>query len=62
MLAQGLAVLYLDHMWKHGLPESIISDRGPQFVAQLTKELNAMLGIRSDLAIAFHPQSNGQTE
>lgn len=63
MLAQGLAVLYQDHVWKlHGLPESIISDRGPQFAVQLTKELNVMLGIRSDLATAFHLQSDGQTE
>ena len=61
--AQGLAALYRDHVWKlHGLPESIISDRGPQFAAQMTKELNAMLGIRSNLAMAFHPQSDGQTE
>ena len=27
--AEGLAVLFRDHVWKlHGLPESIISDRG----------------------------------
>ena len=61
--AQGLATLYRDNVWKlHGLLESIISDRGPQFAAQITKELNTMLGIRSDLATAFHPQSDGQTE
>ena len=44
--AQGLAALYRDNMWKlHRLLESIISDRGPQFAAQMTKELNAMLRI-----------------
>ena len=37
-------------------------DRGPQFAAQMTKELNTMLGIQSDLATAFHLQSDGQTE
>ena len=32
--AEGLAVLFWDHVWKlHGLPESIISDQGAQFVA-----------------------------
>jgi len=46
----------------HGLPESIISDRGPQFVAELMRELNEMLGIKSKLSIAFHPQTDGQTE
>ena len=61
--AQGLAALYRDNVWKlHRLPESIISDQGPQFAAQMTKELNAMLGIQSDLAMAFHLQSDGQTK
>jgi len=35
-LAKSLARLFRDNMWKlHGLPKSIISDRGPQFVAEL---------------------------
>jgi len=34
--AEGLARLFRDNVWKlHGLPESIISDRGPQFAAGL---------------------------
>ena len=37
-------------------------DRGPQFVAELTKELNRMLGIRTKLSTAFHLQTDGQTE
>ena len=62
-LVEGLARLFRDNVWKlHGLPESIISDRGPQFVAELMRELNRMLGIESKLSIAFYPQTNGQTE
>jgi len=62
-LAEGLARLFRDNVWKlHGLPESIISDRGPQFAAGLMKELNEMLGIKSKLSTAFHPQTDGQTE
>jgi len=62
-LAEGLAVLFRDHVWKlHGLPESIISDRGAQFAAGLIKELNGMLGIKTKLSTAFHPQTDGQTE
>jgi len=44
------------------LPESIVSDRGPQFAAELTKELNRMLEIRTKLSTAFHPQTDRQTE
>ena len=37
-------------------------DRGPQFTAELTKELNKMLGIETRLLMAFHSQMDGQTE
>jgi len=54
--AEGLARLFRDNVWKlHGLPESIISDRGPEFAAGLMQELNEMLGIKSKLLTAFHP-------
>jgi len=50
-------------MWKlHGLLESIILDKGPQFAAELMRKLNGMLGIKSKLSTAFHPQTNEQTE
>jgi len=61
--AEGLARLFRDNVWLlHRLPESIISDRGPQFVAELMRELNEMLGIKTKLPIVFHPQTDGQTE
>jgi len=61
--AEGLARLFRDNIWKlHGLPESIISDRGPQLMAGLIQELNKMLGIKSKLSMAFYPQTDGQTE
>jgi len=61
--AEGLARLFRDNVWKlHGLPESIISDRGPQFTAGLMRELNKILRIKSKLSTAFHLQTNGQTE
>ena len=62
-LAEGLARLFRDNIWKlHELPESVVSDRGPQFVAELTKELNRMLEIEMRLSMVFHPQTDGQTE
>ena len=61
--AEGLAQLFRDNVWKlHGLPKSIISDRGPQFTAGIMKELNEILGIKSKLSTAFYSQTNGQTE
>ena len=52
-----------DNVWKlHGLLESVVLDRGPQFAAELMRELNRMLGIKTKLSMAFHPQTNGQTE
>jgi len=61
--AEGLARLFRDNVWKlHGLPESIIFDRGPQFMAGLMRELNRMLEIASKLLTAFHLQTDGQTE
>jgi len=63
MTAGGLARLFRDNVWKlHGLPESIISDRGLQFAAGVMRELNTMLGIDSKLSMVFHLQTDGQTE
>jgi len=62
-MVEGLARLFRDNVWKlYGLLESVISDRGPQFVAGLTKELNKMLGIETKLSTVYHSQTDGQTE
>jgi len=62
-LVEGLARLFRDNVWKlHGLPKSIILDRGPQFAAGLMWELNEMLEIKSKLSTAFYPQTDGQIE
>ena len=61
--AEGLARLFRDYVWKlHGLLESVVSDRGPQFVAELIRELNKMLGIETKLSTAYHLQTNRQME
>jgi len=62
-MVEGLARLFRDNMWKlHGLLESVISDRGPQFAAGMTRELNKMLGIETKLLTAYHPETDRQTE
>ena len=60
---EGLARLFRNNVWKlHRLPESVVSNRGPQFAAELTRELNRMLGIKTKLSTAFYSQTDGQTE
>jgi len=53
--AEELARLFRNNVWKlHRLPDSIISDRGPQFVVEIIKGLNCMLGIKTKLSTVFH--------
>ena len=62
-LVEELVKLFRNNMWKlHGLFESIISDRGPQFIAELTRELNKILEIETKLSMAFYLQTDRQTE
>ncbi len=61
--AEGWARILQDHVYaKHGMPQVMISDRGPQFVSQFMKELYRMLNITPNASMAFHPQTDGQTE
>lgn len=61
--AEETARMLIDHVWKlHGLPTTIISDRGPQFVSLVWESLCKMLKIKAKLSTAFHPESDGQSE
>jgi len=60
---EGLVRLFRDNIWKlHELLESVTSDKGPQFAAEMTKELNRILGIKTKLLTLFHPQTDSQIE
>jgi hypothetical protein len=51
-----LAELYVDNILKlHGASRSIVSDRGPQFIAQFWKSLHACMGTKLNYSTAFHP-------
>jgi transposase InsO family protein len=61
--AAGTARLFIQNVWRHhGLPRRVVSDRGPQFVAEFTRELYRMLGVKLAATTAYHPQGDGQTE
>ena len=46
----------------HSLPEVIVSDNGPQFVAQEIKDFQKSNGIRHCLSSPYYPASNGEVE
>ncbi|KAL0160140.1 hypothetical protein M9458_043865, partial [Cirrhinus mrigala] len=46
----------------YGLPEDIVSDRGPQFTSRLWASFFHLLGVNISLTSGYHPQSNGQAE
>ncbi|XP_059307043.1 uncharacterized protein LOC132058603 [Lycium ferocissimum] len=57
------AKLYLKEIVRlHGVPTSIISDRGTQFTAHFWQTFQEGLGTRVKLSTAFHPQTDGQAE
>jgi transposase InsO family protein len=46
----------------HGIPKTIVSDRGPQFVAKFWEALHKSLGTKLLHSSAYHPQTSGQTK
>jgi transposase InsO family protein len=60
---EGAGQLLLDNLYKQfGLPDKMLSDRRPQFAAKAFRELLKLLGIKSNLTTAYHPQTDGATE
>ena len=61
--ALGATQLIHQNLYKQfGLPSKIISDRGPQFAGKVFQELTKLLGIKSSMSTAYHPQTDGGTE
>lgn len=61
--APEFAHLFVDHIVRlHGLPESIVSDRGSIFTSHFWTALSKLLKVKGRLSTAFHPQTDGQTE
>jgi hypothetical protein len=57
------AEIYIDQIVRlHGIPRTIVSDRGAPFVARLWEQLQESLGTTVIRSSAYHPQTDGQTE
>jgi transposase InsO family protein len=61
--SEGTADLLMREVFRHhGLPDNIISDRGPQFVSKFWRHLLSLLKVSCNLSSSYHPQTDGQTE
>lgn len=61
--ARELARLWIKYVYpRTGLPDSIVSDRGPQFVSEFWGEVCRILSIKVVLLTAAHAQTDRQTE
>ncbi len=62
MALQTAELLFNQVVRYYGIPEDIVSDRGPQFISRVWKAFFSLLGVTVSLSSGYHPQSNGQTE
>jgi hypothetical protein len=57
------AEIYIDQIvCLHGIPRTIVSNRGALFVARFWEQLQKALGTTVIRSSAYHPQTYGQTE
>jgi hypothetical protein len=58
--AEKYADLYIDQIVRlHGIPRTIVSDRGAPFVARFWEQLQESLGTHVIRSSAYHPQTDG---
>ena len=57
------AQIFIDNVFRlHGLPEVIILDWDPRFTGKFWRALFDLLSTDLEFSIAFHPQTDGQSE
>ena len=63
MTGSKIAKEMLKQQWRpFGIPQTITSDQGPQFVAAWWSTMCEMLGIRQAYSQAYHHAANGRAE
>lgn len=61
--ADSTAQLLMTNVWRlHGLPTTIVTDHGSQFIAEVWKHLCRLLRINARLSTGFHPETDGQSK
>ena len=63
IITKATTCLLLNNIKKfYGLPLSVTSDQGRQFILGVWKNLCKILGIKANLSILFHPKTDEQSE
>ena len=61
--ALQLADLFIQQIVRlHGVPRTIVSDRDGRFTSHFWRQVHATLGTSLHFTMAYHPQSDGQSE
>jgi len=61
--AEHAAQLFIEHVFRHhGLPQKLLSDKGPQFTSNFWKHVFAALQTKVATTTPYYPQGNGQVE
>ena len=59
---EGIATLLMDNLFRRsGIPDKVISDRDPRFIAKSMKAFLQGLGVKQATSTAFHPQTDSTT-
>jgi len=61
--APQTAQLFINNVFRyHGMPKTLVSDRGSQFTSEFWKSFFTLIGTKISLSTANHPQTDGQSE
>ena len=62
LMASEVVEALLDIFCQHGIPKTVLSDQGTQFMSNVMKAACKQIGVKQIRTTANHPQSNGCVE